>query len=46
MNSSHFFVQESELQDLVDQLELRTKELKSQEAMLQAKVSIKQCMLC
>lgn len=33
-----FFIKESELQDLTDQLELRSKELKSQEAMLQTKV--------
>lgn len=35
---SYFFYKESELQDLADKLELRAKELKSQEAMLQTKV--------
>lgn len=35
----YFPYQESELKDLADQMELRAKELKSQEAMLQTKVS-------
>lgn len=44
INLSYFLYQESELQDLADQLELRAKELKSQEAVLQTKVFTANCM--